>query len=265
MLYITSYESLNLLAELYISTCLLSCAHILVDQCKRPIPKMKVMLWVWPITTLWSGIFGIWAYRVISHRNILNTDEDIISIAVKKEKTIPNLEMQQQNNTSLDKDSMQGMDMNMSTMKHTFNWKQITKGTLHCGSGCTIADIIGPLLFRLLPFTLFGTMLYGEWALEYLLALIIGVFFQYAALASMTTKHGLPLWWKAFKVDFLSLTAWQIGMYGWMAIAVVLLIGPMSPTEPIFWFMMQLGMFCGFITSYPMNWWLMSMGIKKVM
>ena len=102
-------------------------------------------------------------------------------------------------------------------------------------------------------------------ALEYVLALIIGVFFQYAALASMTLHHGLSLWCRAFKVDLLSLTAWQIGMYGWMAIAVFLLIGPMSPTDPTFWFMMQIGMFCGFITSYPMNWWLMSIGIKKVM
>ena len=262
MIYGTSYESLSLFSELYVSTCLLSCAHILVDQCRRPVPKIKIMVWVWPITALWAGIFGIWAYRVISHRNVLNTDEDNIATSLKKGKDTLKITIQQEVNI-LDKNTMQ--DMDMSSTRHNLNWKHIIKGTLHCGSGCTIADIIGAWVFRLLPFTLFGNILYGEWALEYVLALIIGVFFQYAALASMTPHHGLSLWWRAFKIDFLSLTAWQIGMYGWMAIAVFLLVGPMSPTDPTFWFMMQLGMFCGFITSYPINWWLMSIGIKKAM
>jgi len=25
---------------------------------------------------------------------------------------------------------------------------------------------------------------------------------------------------------------------------------------PVFWFMMQLAMIAGFVTSYPVNWWL---------
>ena len=81
----------------------------------------------------------------------------------------------------------------------------------------------------------------------------------------MNHNRGLSLWIRAFKADFLSLTAWQVGMYGWMAIAVFLLVGPMSPDQPVFWLMMQLSMFCGFITAYPMNWWLMRTGIKNAM
>ena len=103
------------------------------------------------------------------------------------------------------------------------------------------------------------------WAVDYVLALIIGVFFQYAGLASMSHDRGLSLWFRAFKVDFLSLTAWQVGMYGWMAIAVFLLVGPMSPDQPVFWLMMQISMICGFITAYPMNWWLIRIGIKSAM
>ncbi|BAY10011.1 DUF4396 domain-containing protein [Calothrix sp. NIES-2098] len=37
------------------------------------------------------------------------------------------------------------------------------------------------------------------------------------------------------------------------------------PNNPVFWFMMQIGMVCGFLTSYPVNWWLLSKKIKEVM
>jgi len=37
------------------------------------------------------------------------------------------------------------------------------------------------------------------------------------------------------------------------------------PNQPAFWFMMQVGMLVGFITAYPMNWWLVRVGIKEPM
>jgi hypothetical protein len=33
----------------------------------------------------------------------------------------------------------------------------------------------------------------------------------------------------------------------------------------IFWFMMQIVMLAGFLTSYPVNWWLLRAGIKEEM
>ena len=32
-----------------------------------------------------------------------------------------------------------------------------------------------------------------------------------------------------------------------------------------FWFAMQIAMICGFVTSYPTNWYLISAGIKERM
>jgi len=32
-----------------------------------------------------------------------------------------------------------------------------------------------------------------------------------------------------------------------------------------FWFMMQIAMLCGFLTSYPVNWRLLRSGIKEMM
>ena len=110
-----------------------------------------------------------------------------------------------------------------------------------------------------------GSVVYGEWTLEYLLALIAGIAFQYAGLASGFPERGLPLLWRAFKVDVLSLTAWQIGMYGWMAVSMFVLLGMVSPAQPVFWLMMQIGMLAGFMTAFPMNWLLMRLGIKEGM
>ncbi|WP_297575584.1 DUF4396 domain-containing protein [uncultured Deefgea sp.] len=171
--------------------------------------------------------------------------------------SMPDMEM------AMPMDMKMDMPMHMGAKKPF--WQSITAGTLHCGAGCSLADLIGPWLFAATPFLLWGSPVFGEWALSYLLALAIGVTFQYGGLLGMVPETGAALWWRALKVDSLSLTSWQIGMYGWMALAIFALIGPMSPTEPIFWFMMQIAMACGFITAYPMNWFLVKTGIKTAM
>ena len=33
----------------------------------------------------------------------------------------------------------------------------------------------------------------------------------------------------------------------------------------MFWFMMQIAMLAGFVTSYPVNWWLLRSGVKEKM
>jgi hypothetical protein len=35
--------------------------------------------------------------------------------------------------------------------------------------------------------------------------------------------------------------------------------------EPTYWFLMQIGMILGFLTSYPVNWWLIKSGVKEAM
>ena len=68
------------------------------------------------------------------------------------------------------------------------------------------------------------------------------------------------------QADTLSLTAWQVGMYGWMAAATFLIFGrELDSGGPVFWFMMQIAMLAGFLTCYPVNWWLLRAGIKETM
>lgn len=227
-------------AKIYLVLCLFCFFYILWDQQRKPAPMMRVMLWVWPITALWAGPLGVWAYHNNQKRHRMHSRAPQLSA------------------------EMEDARMQASAPRD-LAWQSVMVGTLHCGAGCTLADLIGPWLFRLAPFALFGSAVFGEWSLEYILALILGVVFQYAGLASAFPQRGLPLWWRAFKVDVLSLTAWQIGMYGWMALVMFVLLGMISPTRPVFWLMMQIGMFAGFITAYPMNWLLMRLGIKEAM
>lgn len=154
----------------------------------------------------------------------------------------------------------------------------VASGTLHCGSGCTLGDIIAEWLAFGFPAvavafgygSLFGTKMFAVWIVDYLFAYAFGIFFQYFTIAPMRGLSFGPGLVAAIKADTLSLTAWQVGMYGFMAIAVFAVfrhaLGTELPTNtPEFWFVMQIAMICGFATAYPVNWWLLRVGIKEAM
>src|SRR5579885_663307 len=68
----------------------------------------------------------------------------------------------------------------------------------------------------------------------------------------------------------LSLTAWPIGMYGFLALAYFVVFRDALRTglevnSVEFWLMMQIGMICGCASSYPVNGWLIRRGIKEKM
>jgi hypothetical protein len=68
----------------------------------------------------------------------------------------------------------------------------------------------------------------------------------------------------AIKVDTLSLLAYEIGMFIWMA-GASRIYPQLRPTSPSYWLMMQIAMLIGFATTYPVNWWLISRGTKEKM
>ena len=112
--------------------------------------------------------------------------------------------------------------------------------------------------------------MFAVWILDYIFAFDFGIAFQYFTIKPMrdvTPWQGLIA---AIKADTLSLTAWQIGMYGFMAVAhfwiFAKVLGIELTTATVeFWFMMQIAMLFGFATSYPVDWWLTSGGIKERM
>jgi hypothetical protein len=155
---------------------------------------------------------------------------------------------------------------------------QVATAALHCGSGCTLGDILAEWLAFLFPavaiafgwHSLFDEKTYPVWILDFLVAFILGVAFQYLAITPMrklTPAQGIVA---ALKADALSLLAWQIGMYCLMAILQFVLFkhrfGGLAPVDSVeFWAAMQLAMIGGFVSSYPMNWWLIRYGLKESM
>lgn len=154
----------------------------------------------------------------------------------------------------------------------------VAKGTSHCGAGCCIGDILAEWLAFFMPVvavwfgyqTLFAEKMFAVWIIDYLFAFVLGIAFQYFTIKPMrklSPGQGLI---QALKADALSLTAWQAGMYGFMALAQFyffrhLLGMRLEVNSAEFWFMMQFAMIAGFATSYPVNWWLISVGIKERM
>ena len=155
---------------------------------------------------------------------------------------------------------------------------KVAKGALHCGSGCMIGDVLAEWLAFLVPTVavwfgwrwLFAEKIFAVWIVDFIFAFVLGIVFQYFAIVpmrSLSPREGLVA---AIKADTLSLLSWQVGMYGFMAIAQFLVFGGLFGTRvevdsPEFWFAMQLAMIAGFITAYPVNWWLIKAGLKESM
>ena len=147
-------------------------------------------------------------------------------------------------------------------------WVTMAIEVSHCGSGCTLGDVISEFAIFGLGLTIAGATLGAEYAGDYVLALVFGIIFQYFAIAPMRglkLKDGLIA---AAKADVISLTAFEVGLFGWMAVmAFVLFPAPhhLMPSSAAYWLLMQVGMIIGYFTSWPANVWLVKRGIKVPM
>lgn len=147
------------------------------------------------------------------------------------------------------------------------SWQAALLGTTHCGAGCTLGDVAtdGGLYVLGLSAAL-GSPLVTAYVFDFIAAYLLGIVFQYFAIAPMKQLPPGKALWAAIKADTLSLLAFQVGMYAWMAIYQKAIFHPrLEANSPVYWFMMQLGMLAGFVTSYPMNWFLVRKGIKEAM
>lgn len=251
---------------------------LMVYVIRYPQP-MKVMDAVWPLTGLWSGLAGVWAFfsfgkvpdgkkemMEMNEKDTMSPVEDGMKMKEKMdmtEKGIPPMDMPMGGMPQAESGSMA---MSMPMENRPF-WQRVTLSTFHCGAGCTLADLIGESFgpFLLLPLGLGGIV--WMWILDYILALGIGAYFQYAAIRpTLLQKPAGEVFIRALKIDFLSLTSWQIGMYAFSYLVFfVILSAPLRHDTWAFWYTMQLAMCVGFLFSYPMNWYLIKKGIKPAM
>lgn len=114
--------------------------------------------------------------------------------------------------------------------------------------------------------TVAGSVLWADYAIDFLFAYLTGLVFQYFAIAPMRNISGWAGVKAAIKADTISLISFEIGMFGWMARSNEVLFRPrLEPTEAADWFSMQIAMAVGFATAYPGNWWLIRRGWKEAM
>lgn len=145
-------------------------------------------------------------------------------------------------------------------------WQSVLVGDSHCGAGCTIGDFVGEWVVFLAGLTIAGSMLWADFVIDFSLAYIVGIIFQYFSIAPMRGISGWQGIKAGLKADTVSLIAFEIGMFTWMAVSNLELFHPrLEPTEPLYWLMMQIAMLIGFLTAYPANWWLLRKGLKEAM
>lgn len=210
---------------------------IVVDGVRHP-QKMWIMNVVWPITALFGTVLWLAAYYAWGR--------------------------------------------NVPGVEHSANQQpfaaMVMKGTSHCGAGCALGDIIVEWSAAIFPavavwfgwHTISSEKTFAVWIPDFIVAFLLGIVFQYFTIKPMrglSVGAGLLA---AVKADIASITAWQIGMYGLMAVIQFVWFKPayggianVASTE--FWFAMQLAMLAGFATSYPVNWWLIRAGVKEKM
>ena len=123
--------------------------------------------------------------------------------------------------TMSDMSEMSSENMNMPGMnsqgmgKHPM-WESVFLSALHCGAGCTLADIVGEGIGYVFREHIPEWTTYMQWGFDYILALMFGLIFQYSAIHQMSNLGFGKVIIKALKVDFFSLTSWQVGMYIFM-------------------------------------------------
>jgi Domain of unknown function (DUF4396) len=209
---------------------------LLIDVRRHP-QHMWIMDVVWPVTGLYAGPLALWGYytfgRAAEHGGHGQEKPFFAAVGI---------------------------------------------GATHCGAGCTLGDILAEWLCFGVPAvavwfgfqSVFADKMFAVWIVDFLFAFAFGIVFQYFAIAPMRglgLRDGIVA---ALKADTLSLAAWQVGMYGFMALAQFLyfkpLLGKLLEVNTVeFWFTMQIAMLAGFLTSYPVNWWLIEAGIKEKM
>jgi Domain of unknown function (DUF4396) len=134
--------------------------------------------------------------------------------------------------------------------------------------GLHAGDIVGEWLIFAIGLRIASDASWGEYIADYALAFVLGIALQYFSIAP---SRGLrPREWivAASKADTLSLTFFEVGLFGWMALAYFVLFpdpGHLRPASPAYWLLMQIGMLFGFATACPVNVWLIRRAIKEAM
>lgn len=110
--------------------------------------RMWIMNVVWPVTALYAGPLALWAYF---RWGTLSADR---AMRLAKQRG----------------DKPPGREKPF--------WQMVALGATHCGSGCTLGDIVAETFLVFVPLTHLSRPIFAAWALDYGLALLFGVAFN---------------------------------------------------------------------------------------
>lgn len=242
---------LTAVAWLSIVLAVISAAWIALDEVENRQP-MVVMNVVWPVSGLYFGVFAVWAYWKLGRPKAMKH--------VSHAGHVDHMHIMHHGTANREMYGAMGQ-------KREPTLAQVAVGTSHCGAGCMLADLVCDFWIAATGITFLGSPLWAEFAIDLVAAWALGVIFQYWAIKPMGRLSAKQALVAAIKADTLSILAFQVGMYAFMALTwFVFFPAPhLNAFEARYWLMMQLAMVAGFATSFPMNAWLIRMGVKEAM
>jgi hypothetical protein len=132
---------------------------------------------------------------------------------------------------------------------------------MHCVAGDGVGILAGAVIA-----SLFHLPKSADIALEYALGFGFGwSIFQSLFMRGMAGGSYTRALSSTFLPEFLSMNCLMAGMVPAMTLAMKSVPASHKPYEPAFWFIMSMALLVGFITAYPMNWWLVSRHMKHGM
>lgn len=137
-------------------------------------------------------------------------------------------------------------------------WRKVVASAAHCVAGDGLGIMSAMVLARLLGFT-FWEEFWFEYGMGYLLG-----WFIFQTWAMRRHGHGwLMAIWKGGRAEFFSMITVMTGMGLVMYYVTPAVVGEQPiPDTYAFWTFGALGLLAGFILTYPMNYWLVSIGWK---
>lgn len=140
-------------------------------------------------------------------------------------------------------------------------WRQVLGSTMHCVAGDGVGILAGAVVAGVFHFP--PTL---DIALEYILGFGFGwAIFQALFMRDMAGGSYARALSSTFFPELLSMNCLMAGMVPIMTWAMKNTAMADEPTGPAFWFVMSMALLVGFITAYPMNWWLVSRHMKHGM
>jgi hypothetical protein len=221
---------LTIIAWISVAAGFASAGAIFYDvYARRRRQPMRVMEAVWPITALYLGALGWLVYARLGRPTVTGAAE------VDEEEVA--------------------------------EWQGVAVSASHCGAGCALGDLIGEWAVFAGSLTIAGATLWPAYIVDFAIAYALGIVFQYFSIKPMSDLSPRRAFLHAIQADTVSIVAFEIGMFAWMALAYfVLFTQPhLSTDHAAYWLMMQLAMAVGLATTYPVNAWLVRHGVKHPM